>query len=283
MERLGLSQPGTSKHLRILREAGLVRVRPEAQRRVYELAPAPLAELADWLAPYRAFWEQRLDALGRHLDDTGPDASRSAAACGEHGPGRARTPDRRHRPTGVITHVHPDRTYEQTDGRPLVRFERTFPHPVAAVWRSITDPARLEQWFPTTVEFVAAERRASRSSFVSPSDDLPADGRESSSRSTGPGDWCSRGVTIELTFELAERDGGAACRLAFSVVLDGAGKAARDAPGGSSAWTCSPSWRPARRRNRARRNGRLAGLLRALQGGLDFPQRPRFRSRIELL
>jgi DNA-binding transcriptional ArsR family regulator len=70
VQRLGLSQPGTSKHLRILREAGLVRVRAEAQRRVYELEPAPLAELADWLAPYRAFWEDRLDALGRHLDDT---------------------------------------------------------------------------------------------------------------------------------------------------------------------------------------------------------------------
>lgn len=70
--RLGLSQSGTSKHLRILREAGLVRVRPEAQRRVYELEPAPLAELADWLAPYRAFWEGRLDALGRHLDDIDP-------------------------------------------------------------------------------------------------------------------------------------------------------------------------------------------------------------------
>jgi DNA-binding transcriptional ArsR family regulator len=69
-DHLGLSQPGTSKHLRILREAGLVKVHPDAQRRVYELEPAPLAELFDWLTPYRAFWEQRLDALGRHLDDT---------------------------------------------------------------------------------------------------------------------------------------------------------------------------------------------------------------------
>lgn len=67
---LGLTQPGTSKHLRILREAGLVRVRREAQRRVYELDPAPLAELHDWLAPYRAFWDGHLDALGRHLDHT---------------------------------------------------------------------------------------------------------------------------------------------------------------------------------------------------------------------
>lgn len=67
VDELGLTQPGTSKHLRTLRDAGLVRVRSDAQRRVYELDPAPLAELEDWLAPYRRFWESRLDALGRHL------------------------------------------------------------------------------------------------------------------------------------------------------------------------------------------------------------------------
>ena len=67
-ESTGLSQPGTSKHLRVLREAGLVRVRQEAQRRWYELCPEPLAELDDWLAPYRWMWEDRLDALERHLD-----------------------------------------------------------------------------------------------------------------------------------------------------------------------------------------------------------------------
>jgi DNA-binding transcriptional ArsR family regulator len=69
---LGLTQPGTSKHLRTLREAGLVRVRADAQRRVYELDPGPLAELNDWLDPYRRFWDERLDALGHHLDDTDP-------------------------------------------------------------------------------------------------------------------------------------------------------------------------------------------------------------------
>ncbi|HEY0641323.1 MAG TPA: metalloregulator ArsR/SmtB family transcription factor [Pseudonocardiaceae bacterium] len=67
-ELLGISQPGTSKHLRVLREAGLVRVRPEAQRRWYELCPEPLAELDAWLAPYRTLWSGRLDALERHLD-----------------------------------------------------------------------------------------------------------------------------------------------------------------------------------------------------------------------
>jgi DNA-binding transcriptional ArsR family regulator len=69
VERLGLSQPGTSKHLRVLREAGLVRVRPEAQRRWYELRPEPLAEVDRWLAPYRRIWEERLDALERHLGE----------------------------------------------------------------------------------------------------------------------------------------------------------------------------------------------------------------------
>ena len=65
---LDLSQPGVSKHLRVLREARLVRVRQEAQRRWYEVDPAPLAEIDAWLEPYRAFWSGRLDALERHLD-----------------------------------------------------------------------------------------------------------------------------------------------------------------------------------------------------------------------
>src|SRR3954469_14687011 len=67
---LRLTQPTTSKHLRVLREAGLVRVLPDAQRRIYALDPAPLADLDEWLAPYRALWNDRLDALGRHLDAT---------------------------------------------------------------------------------------------------------------------------------------------------------------------------------------------------------------------
>lgn len=70
VERLGISQPATSKHLRVLREAGLVTVRADAQRRVYELSVAPFAELDAWLAPYRRFWAERLDALERHLDNT---------------------------------------------------------------------------------------------------------------------------------------------------------------------------------------------------------------------
>jgi DNA-binding transcriptional ArsR family regulator len=68
VERLGLTQPGTSKHLRVLREAGLVQVRKDAQRRWYELRPEPLVEIDSWLAPYRRLWADRLDALERHLD-----------------------------------------------------------------------------------------------------------------------------------------------------------------------------------------------------------------------
>jgi len=65
---LGLSQPGVSKHLRVLRESGFVEVRQDAQRRWYALRAQPFAEVDAWLAPYRRLWDDRLDALGRHLD-----------------------------------------------------------------------------------------------------------------------------------------------------------------------------------------------------------------------
>ena len=64
---LAISQPGASKHLRLLREAGLVSVRKDAQRRLYRLEPGKLAELDAWLAPYRRFWRGKLDALEDHL------------------------------------------------------------------------------------------------------------------------------------------------------------------------------------------------------------------------
>jgi DNA-binding transcriptional ArsR family regulator len=68
--KLDISQPGVSKHLRVLREAGLVEVRTDAQRRLYRVRPEPLAEIDAWLAPYRRLWANRLDALERHLDET---------------------------------------------------------------------------------------------------------------------------------------------------------------------------------------------------------------------
>jgi DNA-binding transcriptional ArsR family regulator len=69
VERLALTQPAVSKHLKVLRQAGLVEVRHDAQRRWYRLRPEPLAEIDAWLAPYRRMWTSSLDALERHLDE----------------------------------------------------------------------------------------------------------------------------------------------------------------------------------------------------------------------
>ena len=69
-ERLRMPQPSVSKHLRVLREAGLVESRVDAQRRLYRVRPEPLLEVDAWLAPFRRFWAARVDALERHLDRT---------------------------------------------------------------------------------------------------------------------------------------------------------------------------------------------------------------------
>ena len=68
VDALGVSQPAVSKHLKVLRDAGLVAVRADAQRRLYRVRPEPLRAIDDWLAPYRAMWSDRLDDLERHLD-----------------------------------------------------------------------------------------------------------------------------------------------------------------------------------------------------------------------
>jgi DNA-binding transcriptional ArsR family regulator len=67
-EKLNLSQPSVSKHLRVLREAGFVESRVDAQRRLYRIKPEPLMEIDAWLAPFRQFWSVHVDALERHLD-----------------------------------------------------------------------------------------------------------------------------------------------------------------------------------------------------------------------
>jgi DNA-binding transcriptional ArsR family regulator len=67
-ERLRLPQPSVSKHLRVLREAGFVESRVDAQRRLYRIKPEPLIEIDAWLAPFRRFWSVHVDALERHLD-----------------------------------------------------------------------------------------------------------------------------------------------------------------------------------------------------------------------
>ena len=70
VDALGLSQPNVSKHLRVLRDAGMVAVRVDAQRRLYRVEPTALLEIDAWLTPYRRMWSSRLDALEAHLDNT---------------------------------------------------------------------------------------------------------------------------------------------------------------------------------------------------------------------
>lgn len=76
--QLRMSQPTVSKHLRVMREAGVVESTVDAQRRVYRLRPEPLQELDTWLSPFRRLWSKHLDALERHLDriDPPPTAKR---------------------------------------------------------------------------------------------------------------------------------------------------------------------------------------------------------------
>ncbi len=69
VSRLRLSQPAVSKHLRVLRDAGFVEVRPDAQRRLYRLRLEPLTEIDAWLAPYRQLWTRSLDQLDQHLEE----------------------------------------------------------------------------------------------------------------------------------------------------------------------------------------------------------------------
>ena len=73
VDRVDIKQSGVSRHLRILHEAGLVRVRPEGQRRLYSLCPEPFRELDAWLDGYRAMWESRLDRLGAQLTKPKPE------------------------------------------------------------------------------------------------------------------------------------------------------------------------------------------------------------------
>ena len=78
--KLGMTQPTVSKHLRVLRDAGFVESRVDAQRRLYRLKPEPLQEIEAWLAPFRRFWSAHLEALERHLDrmeDSSPTKSKT--------------------------------------------------------------------------------------------------------------------------------------------------------------------------------------------------------------
>jgi uncharacterized protein YndB with AHSA1/START domain len=120
-------------------------------------------------------------------------------------------------------------TYEELAGHPVVRFERTVPHPVQAVWAAITDPAQLQEWFPTTVEFDQLQPGAAISFHFAQDAYPPMHGEvlEVAPPRRLSFTW---GDDL-LTFELEPSDDSAACRLSLSVVLDSADKAARDAAG----------------------------------------------------
>jgi len=114
VERLGISQPRVSKHLAVLRAAGLVDVRQDAQRRLYRVRPGSLAELDAWLEPYRRFLVERPDP---------PD-------------------------TALVERPEPpDGTLEEADGQYVLRFERDFPYPIERVWDALTRPEQIAQWW----------------------------------------------------------------------------------------------------------------------------------------
>lgn len=119
--------------------------------------------------------------------------------------------------------------YENSDGQPVVHFERTLPHPTAVVWEAVTDPAQLAQWFPTTVEFDRLAPGAAIAFAFADNAYPPMSGEvlEVQAQRRLSFTWGDD----RLTFELEPESGDTACRLSFSVVLDGAGKAARDAAG----------------------------------------------------
>ncbi|HET6672186.1 MAG TPA: metalloregulator ArsR/SmtB family transcription factor [Agromyces sp.] len=84
VEIVGMHQPGVSRHLKVLRDAGLVEARSDANRRLYRLCPEPLQELDAWLEPYRVEWSNRLDSLERHLERTAGSTAGTIPTKGTH-------------------------------------------------------------------------------------------------------------------------------------------------------------------------------------------------------
>jgi uncharacterized protein YndB with AHSA1/START domain len=120
-------------------------------------------------------------------------------------------------------------TYSEHGGQPVVRFERTVPHPVDLVWEAVTDPTQLGEWFPTTVHFERLEPGAAIEFEFEQADYPPMSGQV---LEVQPGRRLSfTWGSDQLTFELESRDQGAACRLVLSVALDSSDKAARDSAG----------------------------------------------------
>ncbi len=192
---LGLSQPGVSKHLRVLRDAGLVEARIDAQRRLYRLRTEPLREIDDWLAPYRAAWADRLDVLEAHLDDM-----------------------EEHMDDGDLG------TLERQGDRWTLTFTRRLGHSREKVWRAVTEPEHLAVWYPQ--EIVGERKAGAPLRFVSSGGEgfdgqmLVFDPPQVMEFTWGP-DW----LRIELQAD------GAGTLLTLTDTFDDQGKAARDAAG----------------------------------------------------
>ena len=183
--RLTLSQPGVSKHLKVLREAGLVDVRSQGKQRLYALRSEPLAEV---------------DAVARALPRVLVEPA-----------GRPRTTTWR---KPMI-----DGTLETIDGRPALRFERRLAHSLERVWRAVTEPAELAQWFVAPVAVDAGARRDVRG--------RGAVGRDH--RARGAARCCAGpGREERYAFELAPDGDG--CRLVFIHVFDRATARPRSTP-----------------------------------------------------
>src|SRR5881396_1365203 len=121
-------------------------------------------------------------------------------------------------------------TYEAVEGRDVLRFERRLGHPVEAVWRAVTEPAELEHWFPTTVEGdlrPGGRLRFDHRDGVHP----PMEGEVTAIDPPRRFVFSWGGDQLELELELEPVNGGKACLLRFTVVLDQREKAARDATG----------------------------------------------------
>src|SRR6266849_4968366 len=121
---LPIARPGVSRHLRVLREAGLVEVRREAQRRVYSLRPEPLAEVDEWLGRHRAVREKRLDALH-------PEVARGTRTKERQMTSNARAGTR------ILGSLR------SADGKGVVRVEDRFGTDIDDVWLALADPRRL--------------------------------------------------------------------------------------------------------------------------------------------
>ena len=124
-----IARPGVSRHLRVLREAGLVEARQDAQRRIYSLRPEPLAEVDDWLADYRALWRHRMDALhteialtAKHTEEEGPMSDS-------------------HSKSGFVGSIS-----AIGDGKGAVRMEDVYDTSAEDLWSALTDPDRLARW-----------------------------------------------------------------------------------------------------------------------------------------